>query len=294
MERRLPFIAAIISGVITWVATWLFFREHLALATVIILFALLVMRFDPWAFVGSFLVGLAFALFNDRRYAALDIVLFLLLFGSLLQIAARVTERKQNPGAPKASVRLNAAAAFLGVVASRVVQFATCPPGHPPSSDVGGLMAAWVEVINCHARPAFDLVFAASSSHMALQQWNSLAAVMLKAIALSPALWAAVFAALAQVLMIGQPWRIWRQTIRGLLGITAAGSILLLGLILVMVVGVFVYMILVLAGPLTTDIEYRALTLQDIAWPLAIFLSLDALVTSLGAGWGAGRGLDGR
>lgn len=94
MERRLPFIAAIISGVITWVATWLFFRELLALTTIVILLALLIMRFDPWALIGSFLVGLAFALFNDRKYAELNVVLFLLLFGSLLQIAARVTERK--------------------------------------------------------------------------------------------------------------------------------------------------------------------------------------------------------
>jgi len=121
-------------------------------------------------------------------------------------------------------------------------------------------MTAWIEVINCHVKPAFDLMLAASNSHMALQQWNSLAAIMLKAIALSPALWAAVLAALAQVLVIGRPWHIWRQTIRGLLGITAAGSILLLGLVAVMVVGTFAYMILVLAGPLTTDIEYRALT----------------------------------
>ncbi len=292
MERRLPFIAAIITGIVTWVATWLFFRELLALTTIVILLALVIMRFDPWAFMGSFLVGLAFALFNDRKYPELEVVLFLLLFGSLLQIAARLTERKQNPGAPKASVRLNAAAAFLGIVASRVVLFATCPPTHPPGSDVVGLMTAWIEVINCHAKPAFDLMLAASNSHMALLQWNSLAAIMLKAIALSPALWAAVLAALAQVLVIGQPWRIWRQTIRGLLGITAAGSILLLGLVAVMVVGTFAYMILVLAGPLTTDIEYRALTIQDVAWPMVIFLSLDTLVTSLGAGWGAGRGLD--
>lgn len=292
MERRLPFIAAIISGIVTWVATWLFFRELLALTTIVILLALVIMRFDPWAFMGSFLVGLAFALFNDKKHPELNVVLFLLLFGSLLQIAARLTERKPNPGATKASVRLNAAAAFLGIVASRVVLFATCPPTHPPGSDVAGLMTAWIEVINCHVRPAFDLMLAASNSHMTLQQWNSLAAIMLKAIALSPALWAAVLAALAQVLVIGQPWRIWRQTIRGLLGITAAGSILLLGLIAVMVIGTFAYIILVLAGPLTTDIEYRTLTVQDVAWPMVIFLSLDALVTSLGAGWGAGRGLD--
>lgn len=281
LEKRLPFIAAIISSLIAWLATFLFLKQYIGLMTIALIVALLIFRFEPWAFIGSFLIGLAIDLFNNGAVAQLKIVVFLLTTGSILQIVAYLLYKPSKTTHLHSSVAQNMVFALIGMILGRVAQFVTCPPGYPLDGKTD-ILQTFFAVMDCHSRRLFEVLSQASLEHgSGIAYWNTIAWVFLRAFLLSPIFWTAAFAALRQVrfnvLRFG---RVVKKTLTGLVGMALTGF--------------FTWISMLLILPLAWAISHPSVALISEADALKIvyilLLSIDAFFSILGAGWGASWG----
>lgn len=281
IEKRLPFIAAIISSLIAWLATLLFLDQYIGLMTIALIVALLFFRFEPWAFIGSFLIGLAIDLFNSGAVAQLNVVIVMLLVGTILQITVYLLYKPSKATHLHSSVTQNMVFALIGMILSRVTQFVTCPPGYPVDGKTD-ILQTFFAVMDCHSRRFLEVLSQASLEHgSGIAYWNTVAWVFLRAFLLSPVLWTPAFAALRQVRFnVLQPGRVVKKTLTGLIGMALTGF--------------FTWIIMLLLLPLVWTISHPSVALisQEDALKIVfiLLLSIDAFFSILGAGWGASWG----
>lgn len=278
LEKQFPFIAAVISGIITWIATMFFFRQYLGFMTIVLILSISFTKFEPWAFIGSFLIGLAIELFNKGAVAQLRIVGLLIAGGSILQVIGAFLYNPTETSHPPSSIGQNTIFALIGLTFNRVIQFATCPPGFVV--DVrSNLIQVFLSVINCHSKQAVERLSQVSSQQgYGSAYWNTVVLVCLSALLLSPSLWAAFFAALRQVRFnLLEPGRVLRQTFKGLIGVTITG---LATLVVVLLLGFAFYL---MEPTMVSPNSQEDLTTMF----FGMFFSIDAFFGALGAGWGA-------
>lgn len=277
-EKRLPFIAAVISGVITWVATLFFLRQYLGFMTIVLILAIALARFEPWAFIGSFLIGLAIELFNKGAVAQLRVVVLLLAGGSILQAIVAFSYKPSGTSYIPSSTGQNTVFALIGLAFNRVIQFMTCPPGFVVDAK-SNLIQVFLSVMNCHSRQAVETLSRASPQQdYGPAYWNAVALVCLRAFLISPALWAAFFAALRQVRFnLLEPGRVLSQTFKGLIGMALTGFLTWVIMLL------FGFTLFLMGPAIASSTSQEGLTTIF----FVVFLSVDAFLGALGAGWGA-------
>ena len=207
MEKRLPFIAAIVSGVITWIATALFLREYLALTTIVLLVAMPLLRFNAWTLIGGFLTGLVIELLREGATEQLLVVVLMLIVGTGLQLAAVfVPTFVTGLQFPQSSLGQNMVFATIGAVLWHgfllVLSMPFIPKGWDPVS-----------------------VWSRSATYRELgpEYYNAVALCCLY----SPFPWAAFFAALRQVnFNLLNPGRLLAHTFKAMLGAVFVGGLL--------------------------------------------------------------------
>ncbi len=195
MEKRLPFIAAIISSAITWVATYLYFREYLWVATIVLFVAIALLRFNAWALIGSFLTGLAIELYYQGAHPQFSKVLIVLAIGILIQLLVPIAS---NTRATETSITQNTLFAFLGVLVAYGIQFKACEgySGAVNTSPVALGLAT--KLYSCYMDYAFRTLMRPEYADLNLHFWNAAAGFMVRVLLMSAPLWACFMAAVSR------------------------------------------------------------------------------------------------
>lgn len=272
MEKRLPFIAAIISGIITWLATALFWQNYLPLATLVLLFAVVVLRFNVWSLAGGFLIGLAIDLHNSGEDAQLRIVFTLLVAGSLLQLIIASLQNKPS-GQHTSSISQNTIAALLGIGLAYFIQFRICQP--VMTTGTFSIIELVARIFGCHFQFTFGVLAQTNLSgtvEIGPAFLNSLAALCLYTLLISPISWACVFAAIsAERFNLLRLNRILSRSFKAFWGLSLAGFITLI--------------IWVILGAISFSLPSSSVQIQEGLVLIAVIVNI--YFTAWGAGWGA-------
>ena len=270
MEQRLPFIAAVISGIATWIATALFLTQYLALTTIALIIAILIFRFNPWAFFGAFLTGLAIELFKNESNEQFRIVLLILLVGSGLQLAAVLLPAFfSGLRLPSSSVGQNMVFGVMGIILCYGLQFWMCKP----SISVGSSFNELVSQVNlCQSRltvsPLNTLLFGTGSRPEIL---NAVLSACMVQILLSPLVWAGFFAAARQV-------NFNLLQLKSLLAHTLTAAL-----------GSLVFLIVLAILLVPVAIVFGFVLNRESTWPESVGATISTVIV-LGIAWAAGRG----
>jgi len=284
MEKHLPFIAAIISGVITWVATALFLQQYLALMSILLLVAIPLLRFNAWTLIGGFLTGLAIELFNRGATEQFRVAILMLIIGTGLQLAAVfLPALARGLRLPESSLGQNMLFALIGIMLFYGSQFLRCPPLIPRGPQVT-LSQAYLQLTDCRTREALaHLARAEAYQEYGWESWNTLALAFLWGLLMSPMTWGAFFAALRQVnFNLLAPGRLLASTFRAFLGQLAILFILALVYVLL---GILFLPFVVLADSL--EIQSLPSGHPLVEAKAAISLTITIFVATLGSACGA-------
>ncbi|MCB9009935.1 MAG: hypothetical protein H6656_21620 [Ardenticatenaceae bacterium] len=242
MEDRLPFIAAIISGLITTVATAYYISDLLPLMIVIIIVSTVLLRFNAWALIGGFLTGLAF-LEYEQGGQRFWVIIGLLVGGAVLQvITALLVGVRSARIKDRSTYWQNVVFAGIGVTAVFLAYLVICRNAYPPQQDLT-IIEQGKYLLFCVGRfvlepylqmsldasgqivfesfyPAYQAVVegAEITEALILPTINVIAAVFLRTFIIAPPTYAALFAALRQIgfrfwdvgLWLKQTFRAWR------------------------------------------------------------------------------------
>jgi len=201
MEERLPFIAAVISGIIAWIATALFLQQYLALMTIVLILSIVLLRLNAWALVGGFLTGLALELFNRGATNQFIVILSVLAIGTGLQLAVVLIPPVNSEfRSPSSSVGQNMVFGMIGITLSYGFHFLLCKPTISVGSDLF-ITRILMQFGQCDASFTYSEPFIKflSNQEFGLDVLNSLAFVCLMRFFLSQFTWVAIFASLRQI-----------------------------------------------------------------------------------------------
>lgn len=283
MEDRLPFIAAIISEVIVFLAALFFFQDYLALTTLVLVLATLILRLNAWALIGGFLTGVAIDFFLKGATNELRVILLVLVVGSILQLMAVFVPRiVSEVRTPMPSAKQAAVFAMIGITLSIGSTLALCDPA-PPLASQNAFEGLLYQFGECEARLAagryFDLQF---DEVRGLALYNILALTCFRFFILLPTTWAAFFAALRVVnFNLLAPRQLLSQTFRAYLGAIFGGGIL------AAILQTPIILVILAVGSFSVSDQVTAWT--QVLFALSMGIGLFAF--ALGAGWGAGWGM---
>lgn len=215
-EKRLPFIAAIITEVFVAAVTYLYFEEYFYLTVGIVVVSLLLSstQFNPWALVGSLLTALAIMFYTEQDLASLRIVIILLLGGSVLQLVAALIGGSAGEGQVRSSLGLNVLFAVLGVGFAYFLIFRMCEPRLGPlMTDEAGIGRTWELLLGCYLEysleplepywPVFTFMRTGEITPPAEADWPTMLNAIFHSFGrmfiLGPAVWASVFAAVSEI-----------------------------------------------------------------------------------------------
>lgn len=290
LEENLPYVASIIGGVLSWIVTLLYLQEYLWLITMVVLFALLVLRFNPWAFIGSTLAGIAIELHTHGQYNQLYKVFFVIIAGTGLEIVARLSKRSSRSDSYGPPLGQNMTFAWIGFVFSFFVQYiisrAICVPetliAKYSAQVPDGLSGTFFLVTLCQV----DFV-ATRLSNVSLNDglafWNTLTLCFLYIIAQHPITWCVILAAFSEIrFKLYRIGLLIKKSFYGFLGMMAAVIIgyipLLIGFAIIAGISNFLLF-------LTPD--------QEMLIVQFLMMSLNALILfilTLGVAWGVSWG----
>jgi hypothetical protein len=145
VQQCLPFLVAILSGLVTWVATALFLRQYILVATIVLLIAIPLCRLNAWAVTGAFLAGLAIRLFGTNATDQLRVVLWMLVVGTALHTAvAFLPTLVKELRVPESSVGQNMLFALSGVPISYGLALVRCSGSVEVWRGLSAVSEGWV------------------------------------------------------------------------------------------------------------------------------------------------------
>jgi hypothetical protein len=281
MKSRLPFIASIISGVIIWILTALFIREYLALTTIILLIAIVLMRGNSWALIGGFLTSLAIQLFNSGKNDQLLIVVVILIFGIALQLAVSCfSPLLRGSPLPSSSIGQNMVFGIIGISLCVGFRLLLCKPSisFESQSLSGQIFEGLLQLQRCDMK----LISGTLPSNISQELGafcNDIFLVCLKTLALSYLVWAAFFSALRQTnFNILSIRRLLSQTIKSF-----SGSLIIMFLFYIIVVIFFIPILLFVIF----FFHQSAIIEQFALISYLLYYLLFIICIAFGAGWGS-------
>lgn len=302
MEKHVPFIAAIVSGVITWIATALFLRQYLALTTIVLLVGIPLLRFNAWALIGGFLTGVATDLLSKGATEQLRVVVLMLIIGSGLQLAVAILPTfVRGLRLPESSLGQNMFFAFIGIILSYAFAFLRCSALVPiPKGAHVTLGRALAFVMYCQSMEPFVQVsnLVQAAKEYGPEFWNAVGLACLWILIMSPMTWAVFFAALRQVnFNLLDPGRLLARTFMAFLGLVFIGGLLSF---LVGALVLFLGLMIIWFSPIIALIPgvetIQSLPPDHVLWEaIAVLIAMILILiidfgAACGARWGASQG----
>jgi hypothetical protein len=283
LEKDLPYVASVIGGLLGCLVTFLYLDEYLWLVVAVALFATLVFRFNPWAFIGSVLTGIAIELHTRGQFSDSYRVIFVILVGTGLELAARLGESRLRSDLGGAPFGRNVTFAWIGLVFSVPVQYVTTLAVCAPDNLAANLSETFSLVTTCQVAFVVTKLSEVSVSD-GLVFWNTLALCIAYVVVQHPITWCCILATLSETrFRFYRVVLIIRKSFYGFLGIMAAFVVGYIPLLIGVAVSAGIAS---LSASLAPDEAARIIQLF-----MLVVNALVLFLMALGAAWGVSQGV---